>query len=93
MAQSEQRISNGRTRTRRLIAQFMLAFSVRLLSPLTILPVATVATVSLHSDESAAQVVNPCAAPANEIVAAGEIDRTIVDRRRFLASVSAVDAG
>jgi fluoroacetyl-CoA thioesterase len=30
---------------------------------------------------------------ANEIVAAGEIDRTIVDRRRFLASVSAVDAG
>ena len=30
---------------------------------------------------------------AGEVVAAGEIDRTIVDRRRFLASVSAMDAG
>jgi fluoroacetyl-CoA thioesterase len=28
-----------------------------------------------------------------QIVAAGEIDRAIVDRQRFLASVSAVDAG
>ncbi len=30
---------------------------------------------------------------AGEVVAAGEIDRAIVDRRRFLASVSAADAG
>jgi predicted thioesterase len=29
---------------------------------------------------------------SGEVVAAGEIDRTIVDRQRFLASVSAVDA-
>jgi fluoroacetyl-CoA thioesterase len=30
---------------------------------------------------------------SGEIIAAGEIDRAIVDRQRFLASVSAVDAG
>jgi fluoroacetyl-CoA thioesterase len=30
---------------------------------------------------------------AGEVVAAGEIDRAIVDRQRFLASVSGVDAG
>jgi fluoroacetyl-CoA thioesterase len=30
---------------------------------------------------------------SGEVVAAGEIDRAIVDRQRFLASVSAVDAG
>jgi fluoroacetyl-CoA thioesterase len=30
---------------------------------------------------------------AGEVVAAGEIDRAIVDRRRFLASVSAAGAG
>ena len=30
---------------------------------------------------------------SGNVVAAGEIDRAIVDRQRFLASVSAVDAG
>ena len=30
---------------------------------------------------------------SGEVVAVGEIDRAIVDRQRFLASVSAADAG